>query len=36
MENVYYPMIFNMEEKEWGQTDEESLQEYQNHTKKFA
>jgi hypothetical protein len=35
MENVYYPLIFNLDDKEWGVCDEESKKEYLGHTKKF-
>ena len=35
MENVYYPMIFSLDDKEWKECDEESKREFLGHTKKF-
>jgi hypothetical protein len=35
MENVYYPLIFNLEDKEWKECDEECKREFLSHTKKF-
>lgn len=35
MENVYYPLIFSLEDREWGVSDEESRKEFMSYTKKF-
>lgn len=36
MEYVYTPFIENLKKEDWGVIDEESKEEYLNHTKKFA
>ena len=35
MENIYYPFIFNLEERDWGVCDDENKKEFLGHTKKF-
>lgn len=35
MENVYFPLIDNLDDREWGVCDDESKKEFKQHTTKF-